>query len=103
MILTHDDIRRYEGMSSLGFINMLNDCMGVGKVTDEILNRYDHTKNEEDIARIAVELYNNEERINPTSKGKKGGEYLRDFLNACWCARDISDEILEEYNLRPRD
>jgi len=103
MILEQDDIRRYEGLSSLGFINMLNDCLSLGKVTDEICNEFDVIEYEKDIARIAVELYNNEERIRPTSEGERGGEYFRDFLNDCWCAHEVSEEILEAYHLRPRD
>ena len=103
MILEQDDIRRYEGMSSLGFINMINACMGMEKVTDEICSGFDVIEYEKDIARIAVELYNNEERIRPTSKGEKGGEYLRDFLNACWCHHEVSEEILEGFHLKPID
>jgi len=99
MIVTHDRIRRYEEQDTLGLINMLNDCMGMEKVTDEILNLYYHTKSEEDIARIAVELYNNEERIHPRKDGFKGGEYFRDFLNACWCEGEVSEEILDHFGL----
>ena len=101
MILEQDDIRGYEEMPRLDFINMINACMGMEKVTDEICNGFDVTEYEKDIARICVELYNNEEIIRPTSKGDRGGEYLRDFLNDCWCAHEVSEEILEGFHLKP--
>ena len=101
MILEHDENRNYEELPSLDFINMINSCMGMEKVTDEIVNSYNSTEYEKDIARICVELYNNEERIRPTSERNKGGEYLRDFLNACWCNREVSEEILEGFHLKP--
>jgi len=78
---------------------MINESMSAGKVTDKIRDKYYHTKTEEDLARICVELYNNEERINPISKGKKGGEYLRNFLDDCFQADEVTDEILDRYGL----
>jgi len=102
MIVNHSWIRDYEGHPLEGLINMINESMTAGKVTEKILNNYYHTKTEEDLARIAVELYNNEERINPRSEGKKGEDYLRDFLNDCFGAQEVTDEILDNYGLNAR-
>ena len=102
MIVNHSWIRDYEGQSLVGLINMINESMSAQEVTTEILDKYDHTKTEEDLARIAVELYKNEERIKPKSAGKRGGEFFKDFLNDCFAAQEVTDEILEKYHLNPR-
>jgi len=102
MIVNHSWIRDYEGQPLEGLINMINDSMRVGKVTETILDTYYHTKTEEDLARIAVELYNNEERIHPRSEGKRGGDYFQDFLNDCFVAEDVTDEILDNYGLNAK-
>ena len=102
MIVNHSWIRDYEGHSLVGLINMINESMSAQEVTREILDKYDHTKTEEDLVRIAVELYKNEERIKPKSAGKRGGEFFKDFLNDCFAAQEVTDEILEKYHLDPR-
>ena len=101
MIVTHSLIREDDGQSLVGLINMINESMRAKEVTEKILNEHYHTKSEEDIARISVELYNNEERIHPRSKGKRGGEYLLDFLNDCFEAQEVTDDILDNYGLNP--
>ncbi len=102
MIVNHSWIRDYEGQSLVGLINMINESMSAQEVTREILDKYDHTKTEEDLARIAVELYKNEDRIKPKSAGKRGGEFFKDFVNDCFAAQEVTDEILEKYHLNPR-
>jgi len=102
MIVTHTNIRDMEGQPHEPLIEMINESMQTGKVTDKILDKYYHTKSEEDIAIIACELYNNEERIHPRKDGFKGGRYLLDFLYECFNAQDVSDEILDNYGLSPK-
>jgi len=102
MIVTHSFIREDEGQPLEGLINMINDSMRAGEVTEKILNEYYHTKSEEDLAIISVELYNNEERIHPRTLGNKGGDYLLDFLNDCFGAQEVTDEILDNYGLNPK-
>jgi len=102
MIVNHSWIRDMEGQPLQGLINMINESMTAGEVTKKILDNYYHTKTEEDLARIAVELYKNEERINPRSEGKKGGDYFRDFLNDCFGAQEVTDEILDNYGLNAK-
>jgi len=102
MIVNHSWIRDMEGQPLQGLINMINESMTAGEVTKKILDNYYHTKTEEDLARIAVELYKNEERINPRSDGNKSGEYFRDFLNDCFGAQEVTDEILDNYGLNAR-
>ena len=103
MIVNHSWVRDDEGLPLEGLINMINESMLAGKVTEKILNNYYHTKTEEDLARIAVELYNNEERIHPRTLGNKGGDYLMEFLNECFAAQEVSDEILDEYGLNAKE
>ena len=102
MIVNHSLCRDVEGLAQEGLINMINESMSAQEVTSEILDKYYHTKTEEDLAIIAVELYKNEERINPRSDGKKGGDYIRDFLNDCFGAQEVSDEILDNYGLNAK-
>jgi len=99
MIVNHSLCRDADGQSQAGLINMINESMRAQQVSDEILDRYYHTKTEEDLAKIAVELYKNEERIHPRDKGQKGGEYLMEFLNECFVAQEVTDEILDSYGL----
>ncbi len=101
MILTHCYIRDYEGHDPLDLMNMINESFTQQEVTREILDKYFHTITEEDIAKIAVELYKNEERIHPRPK-ETGGEFLRDFLNDCFERQGVDDDILEQYNLKPK-
>lgn len=102
MIVNHSLCRDADGQAQAGLINMINESMRAQQVSDEILDRYYHTKTEEDLARIAVELYKNEERIHPRNLGQKGGEYLMEFLNDCFMAQDVSDEILDNYGLNAK-
>jgi len=101
MVVTHTLVREEAGQKTEGLINMINESMLAGSVTDKILDNHYHTKTEEDLARIAVEIYNNEERINPGSEGKKGGQYFMEFINDCFAVEEVSDEILDNYGLSP--
>ena len=83
---------------SLKFVALLNDCFEVQDVTDEILDRYYHTKFEEYVCKVAVEIYKNEERVYPQKDGFSGGEKLRDFLNECMKAGDVSDDIINQFS-----
>ena len=100
MAIHHMRVREAEGLKSEEFMIFLNNCIEAKKVTSKLLDSFFHTKTEEDIAQIAVALYNNEEMINPREQGMKGGEYFRDFLNECLFNHEVSDEILDKYQLR---
>jgi len=100
MAIHHMRVREAEGLKSEEFMIFLNNCMEAKKVTAELLDSFFHTKTEEDMAQIAVALYNNEEIIKPREHGMKGGEYFREFLNDCLFHQEVSDEILDKYKLR---
>lgn len=52
-----------------------------------------------ELGEAAAFLYQNEERLYPRSKGFKGGEMLRQFLNECMHRGKLSDDILKKYGL----
>ena len=101
MLIEHCNFREYNGLDPIDFINLINESLTKQKVTREILDKYYHTVSEEDLARIAVELYKNEEVIFPRPK-LRGGELFRDFLNDCFQEGEVTDEILEYYRLRQK-
>jgi len=101
MLITHCNIRECEELDPVDLINLINESLTQREVTRKILDKYYHTASEEDIAKIAVELYKNEEKIHSSPK-ERGGEFFRDFLNDCFQRGAVEDDILEQYNLRPK-
>jgi len=99
MAIDNMQVREASGLNPDDFMIFLNNCMEAKKVTNKLLDIFFHTKTEEDMAQIAVALYNNEEIIKPQKQGMRGGEYFRDFLNECLFRQEVTDEILDEYKL----
>jgi len=91
--------REDAGLKSIDLVNMLLCALAAQELTEHILNEYFHVKSEEDLCIMAIELYKNEERIHPRSKGEQGGKYLQDFLEECMIAESVSTEILDKYGL----
>ena len=100
MAIDNMQVREASGLKPDDFMIFLNNCMEAKKVTNKLLDEFFHIKTEEDMAQIAVALYNNEEIIKPQEQGMRGGEYFRDFLNECLFHQEVTDEILDKYKLR---
>ena len=100
MAIDNMNVREASGLKPDEFMIFLNNCIEAKKVTDELLDSFFHTKTEEEMAQIAVALYNNEEIIKPREQGMRGGEYFRDFLNECLFHQEVTDEIIDKYKLR---
>ncbi len=90
------DWERRKKEKSLTFAEFLMVCLIKHDVTMELKHRYRLTRNEIDIAKIAIALY----QIEIMLGGEKRAKFFKNFLYECMTLENCSPEICEMYGLR---
>jgi len=90
------DWERRKKEKPLTFAEFLMVCLIKQDVTMELKHRYRLTRNETDVAKIVIALY----QIEIMLGGEKRAKFFKNFLYECMMLENCSPEICEMYGLR---
>jgi hypothetical protein len=64
-----------------------------------VINATNHHITFEELVKLSILLYKNEDHLYPPDLGLRGGEMLRDFMNEAFDKGDVTDDMKRRYKL----